>query len=697
MTAPPHELRIACEHADRCGGCPLIGLSYAEQLVAKRGRVVQSLTRYSSLELVYTEPVVAAEPIVGYRTRAKLIAGAGGKLGLFARGGGHEVVDIPQCRVLAEPIARVVAILRARIAGDERDAGALAPFDASGRGCLRAVDVREAIDGEATRLLVTFVVQRDRVSSVEPLARAARDLMHAAPEVAGVACNFHDGEGPQVLGGETVPLAGVTSVNDRVGESVQFATFGSFVQAHRGQAGRVHTLLADALGLSTPEPLHSVDPPMHGVATPSTAAAGSTHAQDGSHKLRVLDLYGGSGAIALGLAARGASVRLVDSFAPAVSQARAAARALDLAVEAECADVATALQTLAQQGERFDAIVVNPPRRGTSPTARESLARLDALLLAYVSCDPETLARDLDHLGRLGYATVSMRPLDMIPLTDEVETVAVLRRSGVPVPRVLYEDEEIVVVDKGPHEPTTPQGEYRGSLLARVRSIVGAEGATPVHRLDVGASGLVVFARRAESVAKWERVLASATTRAISVVATRGVTPTKGAVTRALRQGGTVTAARTRYRRLAIAGGHSVLRVIPEQGTAHQIRRHLAAIEHPVLGDDRYGDPMTNRFFLEKHGLDRPFLHAVRLEFDHPDSGARHIVESPLPGDLRAVLERLSGAGTLRVLDHKNALGTAGTSSHPPGPDEIVHGGGALDVDASTPTIRPVVDGGGDQ
>jgi 23S rRNA (uracil1939-C5)-methyltransferase len=56
--------RVMCEHAEECGGCPIIGLSYEEQLSLKRGRVVQSLSRYGALELVYTEPVAAAEPVV---------------------------------------------------------------------------------------------------------------------------------------------------------------------------------------------------------------------------------------------------------------------------------------------------------------------------------------------------------------------------------------------------------------------------------------------------------------------------------------------------------------------------------------------------------------------------------------------------------------------------------------------------------
>jgi 23S rRNA (uracil1939-C5)-methyltransferase len=344
---------------------------------------------------------------------------------------------------------------------------------------------------------------------------------------------------------------------------------------------------------------------------------------------------------------------------------------------------------MVERGERFDAAVVNPPRRGTSPYAREWLARLEPKVIAYVSCDPETLARDLDHFARLGYAATQLRPLDMIPLTDEVETVAVLRPAGLPLPRIVYEDREILVVDKGPHEPTTPQGEYAGSLLARVRRIVGGEAAVPVQRLDVGTSGLVTFARRPEFVARWDRALTAPTTRKIYVAAVRGVIPGKGAITRELREDGKLYAARTRYRRLAVASGHSVVRVVPEQGRTHQIRRHLASIGHPVLGDARYGHELTNRYFEEKNGLDRAFLHCVRLEFDPPDGGARRVVETPLPGDLRAVLERTSGPGTLRFLDHKNALGTTGTSNLPPGPDEVVHDRGSpLDVDTSSPSLH---------
>jgi 23S rRNA (uracil1939-C5)-methyltransferase len=651
--------RVVCEHADRCGGCPIIALPYGEQLAMKRGRVVQSASRYATLELVYTEPVAAADPIIEYRSRAKLIVSSDGKLGLYAKGGGHQVVDIPRCRVLSPLLSEIAATLRARIASDEKTGGPLAPFDAGGAGgALRAVDLREVHTDEGARVLVTLVVQRGRIAAREPLEEAARALAAEAPSIIGVAVNFHEGESPQILGTETAVVYGVAAAPDRVGASRAHATYGSFVQAHRGQAERVHAVLVDVLGL------------------------------DRQERPKVLDLYGGAGAIALALAHAGAEVHLVESFAAAAGHAQDAARAQDLPVRCEASDVASALRRLVEQNARFDAVVVNPPRRGMSPLARELLSRLDVPAMAYVSCDPDTLARDLDHLSRLGFTIATLRPVDMIPLTDEVETIAVLRRIGVPPPKVLYEDDEILIVEKGAHEPTMQQGEYASSLLDRVRKLPDASEAVPVHRIDVGTSGLVMFVRNAAFMERWQTVLAAETSRKIYVAGARGVTPSKGAITRELREDGKMYPARTRYRRLAVASGHSVLRVIPEQGRTHQIRRHLAAIGHPVLGDERYGHAPTNRFFEEKNALDRTFLHCVRLEFDHPTMNQRLIVEAPMPGDLRGVLERTSGPGTLRFLEHKNALGHSGQSSMPPPPDSTHERGSALDIDSSTPSVH---------
>jgi 23S rRNA (uracil1939-C5)-methyltransferase len=350
---------------------------------------------------------------------------------------------------------------------------------------------------------------------------------------------------------------------------------------------------------------------------------------------------------------------MVESFPPATRNARSAAEAQGIQLDVYTGDVARAAAAMAAAGERFDAVVMNPPRRGVSPAARRSVAHLGASLAVYVSCDPDTLARDLDHLGRLGYVAAGLAPFDMIPLTEEVETVCILRRSLPIPPRVVYEDDEILVVDKGPHEPVLPGGgELGGSLVSRCTRLPGVAGATlePVHRLDDGASGLCLLARNPAARATWTNALTT-TGRLVYLAAAKGVTPPKGAISHRLREGPRTCPARTRYHRLAIAAGHSILQVIPDGDRIHQIRRHLAATGHPVIGDDRYGHLPTNRYFEEKHGLDRPFLHLVRIEVAHPHTGARLRIESTLPGDLRSSLERAAGSSVLRSLEQKHALG----------------------------------------
>ncbi len=615
--------RITCEHANECGGCPAIDFSYDEQLAHKRARVVRALARYGALELVYTDPVIAADALTEYRTRAKLVASPAGAIGLFAKGGGHEVVDVPRCRVIAPLTARVVDAVRERLR-------------ANPGVTVRGVDVREVNDGE-TRALLTLVVERGKQ---EPLGAMAHELLARIPELVGVAASLHDGTSPQILGSETVLLAGKNETPDRVGRALQVATFGSFVQAHRSQAARVHDIVASRIGI----------------------APGA----------RVLDLYAGSGAIALSLAANGAEVTCVEAFGPASSRVTRAAEVERANVHAIHADVAQAAANFLEQGERFDAIVMNPPRRGVDPAARESVARLEAPVIAYVSCDPDTLARDLDHLSRLGYRCTGAHPLDMIPLTEEVETVAILRRAPKRAPRVLFEDDTAIFVEKCAHE-STAHGDTDG-LAARVRALPNASDAVCVHRLDRGTSGVSIYARSEREADAW-RVALSASRR-VFLAATRGIVPSKGT----FRPHDSMQSTRIKYRRIAIFANHSIARITPErrgdEDTASErsrertdaVRRELAAIGHPVLGDERFGHAATNRHFEEKYGLDRTFLHCVRIEIDHPHSGARLVIESPLTGDLASVLVRAGGEAVLDALEEKNALGT---SSLPPPPKKI--------------------------
>jgi 23S rRNA (uracil1939-C5)-methyltransferase len=249
------------------------------------------------------------------------------------------------------------------------------------------------------------------------------------------------------------------------------------------------------------------------------------------------------------------------------------------------------------------------------------------------------LARDLAHLESCGWAARGLTPFDMIPLSEGVESLVVLEPAPpAPLP-VLYQDEQLLVVDKPPHLPTTPDAAHPDSVLARLQREHGLPELSAVHRLDVGTSGVCLFAKERRYVQALAERLAAGDKRYLALV--RGVVRPKGIVRAALREQGKTRPAVSRYTRQAVLGTHSLVRVRPEQGRTHQVRKHMAAIGHPVLGDARHGDAPSNRFFEHRHGLDRSFLHAARIVLPARGERAELILEAPLAPDLAAVLARL--------------------------------------------------------
>lgn len=234
--------------------------------------------------------------------------------------------------------------------------------------------------------------------------------------------------------------------------------------------------------------------------------------------------------------------------------------------------------------------------------------------------------------------------------------------SGVVID-VVYEDRDLVVIDKAAGVVVHPGvGHHTGTLvnglLARYPEIagVGDEPERPgiVHRLDRDTSGLLVVARTESArialadalrrhdvgrhyLALVHGVPSSARGLIDAPVGRSPRRPTRQAV----RAGG--KSARTRYERRESFSSASaaLLECTLETGRTHQIRVHLAAIGHPVAGDPFYGAPPPTRGPLAD--LDRPFLHAARLDMMHPTTGQALSFESALPGALAGILDRLRG------------------------------------------------------
>lgn len=221
--------------------------------------------------------------------------------------------------------------------------------------------------------------------------------------------------------------------------------------------------------------------------------------------------------------------------------------------------------------------------------------------------------------------------------------------------RLLWRDDYLVVVDKpaglAVHRGWAPE---RDVAMTRVRDAIGAP-VFPVHRLDRGTSGVLVFALAAEAAKAFAELFATAMVAKTYVALVRSRPPASGVIDHPLPPGEDRdeprVPAQTTFVRLEELGRYSLVEACPVTGRLHQIRRHLKHIGCPIIGDVRYGKGAHNRFFRDHFDLQRMFLHALRIRFPHPMTGAPVAIEAPLAPELATTLDRLRdavAAGTLQ-------------------------------------------------
>lgn len=229
--------------------------------------------------------------------------------------------------------------------------------------------------------------------------------------------------------------------------------------------------------------------------------------------------------------------------------------------------------------------------------------------------------------------------------------------------RLVFENSAVIVVEKpagmASHGFSARDTETVANALLALRPQLREVGTSPwevglVHRLDRETSGLMIVAKTDAALSYLRRQLAAGGIEKTYQALVRGETPSQGTIDEPLahdrsdrrrmtlaraRTGRSLSKAwpaRTRFRRLAAAAGFSLLRIELETGVTHQIRVHLASRGHPIVGDRLYGGAGPLPFPLRRH-----FLHAWRLGFRDPETGRFLRLRSPLPAELRAVLETL--------------------------------------------------------
>ena len=387
VQASPERVDPPCPTQGRCGACPLMRWSYPAQRLWKRRLVAQALAGYPDLAAVEVKECVASPLLFGYRGNAKLVYGRDREeqlvLGAYARRS-HEIVDMAGCPLIEPALAHVASALRTLLLDRPVE-----PFDEIRRtGLLRYAIMRANAWGQ---VLVTLVTARHRWPEAQDLATA---LVTACPSVLGVVQNVNPSMGNVMLGEEEHLLWGSAFIEDEIGPARVRLGSRSFAQANRQVAGLAYAAIAAAATRLGPIE-------------------------------RAVDAYAGAGGIALSLAPLAHEVVAIEENPAAAATATAFIEqggSAGARVRFVAGDVA---DHLAQIG-RADVVVLNPPRKGCAPAVLAAVAQLSPRMVAYLSCNLETLARDLGVLARLGLPCRVITPFDMLAHTPHVEALALL-------------------------------------------------------------------------------------------------------------------------------------------------------------------------------------------------------------------------------------------------------------------------------
>ncbi len=375
--------RVNCRHGEACGACALLGLGYGDQGRRKQEALGKALGSYPGLRAIRPLPCLPSPLREGYRNRAKMAIGMSRRSGIlvgYFREGTREIVDAPDCRVLNPELLETTCGIRRFLKNSPN-----IPRE------LRHVDLRCGSD--PTRQHLTLVFRATECPSF-PLDA----LRKHCPAVNGISVNLNPTKGPQVIRGSVRPLWGEREIwVDHAGLRLRVSP-AAFFQVNLALLPAIHELMENFF------------------------ESGDVLA----------DLYAGVGTHGLALLRRFRRVLFAEGNRSAVADLKSTIREqgitdfriLPVAVE-------RGLKRLLEEAP--SAVVLNPSRAGARKEVLHALSLCPVRKLAYLSCDPATLCRDLEILRCKGFTIRSVQPVDMMPQTRQVEALALLTRTTRPV------------------------------------------------------------------------------------------------------------------------------------------------------------------------------------------------------------------------------------------------------------------------
>ncbi len=373
-----------CPYAKKCGGCQYQGMDYAAQLKKKQKEMNKLLKDFGK-----PEPIIGMKDPLHYRNKVHAVFGRTRKGEIVSgtyEAGTHKIVNIDECMIEDEISQSIIRTIRGLLRSFK-----IRTYDEdTGYGLLRHVLVRRGFT--TGQVMVVLVLSSPILPSKNNFVKALRK---EHPEISTVVLNVNDKKTSMVLGERDIVLYGKGYIEDILCGCTFRISPQSFYQVNPVQTERLYQTAMDYAELTGKE--------------------------------RVIDAYCGIGTIGMVAAKKVREVIGVELNRNAVKDARINAKLNQIKnIAFYEGDAGRFMVSMAEEGEKADVVFMDPPRSGSDEAFLSSVIRLAPKRIVYVSCGPDTLARDLKYLVRNGYQVRKMQPVDMFGFTEHCEMVVQL-------------------------------------------------------------------------------------------------------------------------------------------------------------------------------------------------------------------------------------------------------------------------------
>lgn len=383
LVPSPERITPNCSVFGECGGCSMQQMTYHTQLAIKQELFAEQLARFAGVDRSRVSPMLPANNPFGYRTRVQIkIRSVSGRLLMgFYRAGTHVIVPFPdRCAIASPAINTIISELHfclPQLPEPER---------------ILQVDVATGDDEQSIVIIHYHGDHPDHLSGFISAHHAT-----LIPSVNGIWLQHRNKKNLRLISGCERLSYGISVDGSSISDTLRlFFSKGGFSQVNYLQNRHLVRIVLELSNLVGHE--------------------------------RVLDIFCGNGNFSLPLATRAKAVVGIEEYRPSVDDARENAVCNGISnADFFCTDAASGVTELAEEGERFDVVVLDPPRSGAAEVM-EHLPELKPERIVYVSCDPVTLARDVAILKKLDYCVVRSIPVDMFPQTSHMESVTLIER-----------------------------------------------------------------------------------------------------------------------------------------------------------------------------------------------------------------------------------------------------------------------------